>query len=121
VLELTRPQIDLVVHAAAERGTLTVLMQRGGLGAEVAERLGSWSPERLNDPRLSRSFLLGLWVLSQLPADRSGVGVAAVVAETGMSKSTTHRYLTTLVEVGLAEQDSVTRKYRLAGQEPGNV
>jgi DNA-binding IclR family transcriptional regulator len=33
-----------------------------------------------------------------------------------MNTSTTHRYVTTLLAVGLLERDPSTRKYRLVGQ-----
>jgi DNA-binding IclR family transcriptional regulator len=37
-----------------------------------------------------------------------------VAHELEMGASTTHRYISTLVEVGLLERDPVSRKYRLA-------
>ncbi len=44
---------------------------------------------------------------------RSVLGIADVADELGMSRSTTHRYLTTLVALGYMEQDK-SRKYRLS-------
>lgn len=44
---------------------------------------------------------------------RSTLGIADIADELGMSRSTTHRYLTTLVALGYMEQDS-HRKYRLS-------
>jgi DNA-binding IclR family transcriptional regulator len=42
------------------------------------------------------------------------VGNAQLSKELGMSLSTAHRYLTTLVATGLVERKPTTRKYRLA-------
>lgn len=44
---------------------------------------------------------------------RSVLGIADIADELGMSRSTTHRYLTTLVALGYMEQDR-SRKYRLS-------
>ncbi len=41
------------------------------------------------------------------------LGIADIADELGMSRSTTHRYLTTLVALGYMEQDK-SRKYRLS-------
>jgi IclR family transcriptional regulator, pca regulon regulatory protein len=41
------------------------------------------------------------------------LGIADIAEELGMSRSTTHRYLTTLVALGYMEQDR-SRKYRLS-------
>jgi Fic family protein len=68
----------------------------------------------LDNPRLSRSLLSGLLLLASFPADGRSLGVAQAARMSGMSPSTTHRYLATLLAVGLLEQDSSTRRYRLA-------
>jgi DNA-binding MarR family transcriptional regulator len=108
-IELTSRQIDRVVRGASSRDFASNLMR--GLA-------DSQSPtpdfETLSEsPRLSRSLLLGLLVLACFPADGSTVAVTQVAAQLGMSASTTHRYMTTLLAVGLLEQDSRTRRYRL--------
>jgi hypothetical protein len=113
-IELTAAQIDQVVLGATEGGTLSVLLGQGRFRGEPARTLETSAPE-LNDVRLSRSLLIGLWILALLPDDGSWVGLGPLVAETGLSKSTAHRYVTTLVTVGLAEREPITRKYRLAG------
>ena len=46
-------------------------------------------------------------------AGRSVLGIADIADELGMSRSTTHRYLTTLVALGYMEQNK-SRKYRLS-------
>jgi Fic family protein len=75
-------------------------------GAE-AER-----PSHMEDRRLFRSLLSGLLVLTSLAADGSYLGIAEVARLTGMSHSTTHRYVSTLLAVELVERDPRTRKYR---------
>jgi DNA-binding MarR family transcriptional regulator len=71
-------------------------------------------PEQMEDRRLSRSLLSGLLVLSSFPADGEYLGIAELARMLGMNTSTTHRYVTTLLAVGLLERDSTTRRYRLA-------
>jgi DNA-binding IclR family transcriptional regulator len=63
---------------------------------------------------LSRSLLPGLLLLTSLPLDGSYLGNAEVARMIGMNASTAHRYVSILVEVGLVERDSTTRRYRLA-------
>ncbi len=74
-----------------------------------------WSyPAQMEDRRLSRSLLSGLLVLVLLP-DRGGyLGIAELARMLDMNTSTTHRYVTTLLAVGLLERDPATRRYRLA-------
>lgn len=66
----------------------------------------------LDGSRLSRSLLSGLLVLAAFPANRSFVGNAEMAAKLGMTLTTTHRYISTLLAVGLVERDPNTRKYR---------
>jgi IclR helix-turn-helix domain len=65
------------------------------------------------DPRLSQSLLRGLSILTRFGADGSVRGIVDLARELGMSASTTHRYATTLVQLGLLERCPDTRKYRL--------
>jgi DNA-binding MarR family transcriptional regulator len=95
-----------VVRAAAGGGSVVVLL--AGLGdvrGALAEGL-----ELLDDPRLSRSLLCGLLMLASFPADGSYVGNAQIARMLGMSPSTSHRYLSTLVAVGLVERDPDSRR-----------
>ncbi len=55
----------------------------------------------------------GLAVLSTLARARRPMGLVEVARETGLSKSTVHRYATSLQGMGFVEQDAETRKYRL--------
>jgi DNA-binding MarR family transcriptional regulator len=111
-IELTRPQVDRVVRESAN-GTGISSLLRGLAGSDtLAERYQALA----ESPRLSRSLLLGLLVLASLPGDGSSLAVSDVAAALGMSPSTTHRYMTTLLAVGLLEQDPRTRRYRLPSE-----
>lgn len=71
-------------------------------------------PAQFNDSRLSSSLLAGLMLLASFPTDGSYLGNAQLARLLGMNVSTVHRYLQTLVAVGLVERDPTTRRYRLA-------
>ncbi|MGP0103725.1 MAG: helix-turn-helix domain-containing protein [Solirubrobacteraceae bacterium] len=68
-----------------------------------------------SDPRLSRSLLRGLSILTCFGPDGAPRGILDLARTLGMSPSTTHRYAYTLVELGLLERCPKTRKYRLPG------
>jgi hypothetical protein len=108
-IELSAAQVDQVVRTAAEEGSMSVLL--AGLGSVRA--VLDAAPKLLEDSRLSRSLLAGLLMLASFPADGSYLRVADAARMLGMSPSTTHRYLATLLAVGLVEQDPRTRRYRL--------
>ena len=55
----------------------------------------------------------GLSLLSALAARRQPLGVVELGREVGLSKSTCHRYLATLVALGFVDQNSETRRYSL--------
>jgi hypothetical protein len=114
-VELTTAQVDQVVRAATQGGAMSILLMQRGFRAEFACSLGEWPLAELNEKRLSRSLLMGLWILALLPDDGSWVGLGPLSSRAALSKSTAHRYVTTLVAVGLAEREPITRKYRLAG------
>lgn len=74
-----------------------------------------WSyPAQMDDRRLSRSLLSGLLVLSCFPPDGGYLGIAELARMLDMNTSTTHRYVTTLLAVGLLDRDPATRRYRIA-------
>jgi len=116
MIELSRSQVDQVVRSAGRGGTMAVLF--------AALRSPNWcladaqqedsQPQQLEDRRLSRSLLSGLLVLSCFPPDGGYLGIADLARMLGMNTSTTHRYVTTLLAVGLIERDPATRRYRLA-------
>ncbi len=114
-IELSKAQVDQVIRAAGQGGTMSVLLS--------AVRDTSWTlgaafedgelPAQMDDRRLSRSLLAGLLVLSCFPADGGYLGIAELARSLRMNTSTTHRYVTTLLSVGLLERDAGTRRYRL--------
>lgn len=113
-IELSKSQIDQVVRSAGAGGTMSILL--------TALRSPDWTlsidsdeyPEQMDDRRLSRSLLAGLLVLSCFPVDGGYLGIADLARMLGMNTSTTHRYVTTLLAVGLIERDPATRRYRIA-------
>jgi IclR family transcriptional regulator, pca regulon regulatory protein len=72
----------------------------------------SWSIPSLREPRYSQSLERGLAILGCFRPERPMLGVAEVADDLGMSRSTTHRYLITLVALGFLKQGA-SRKYRL--------
>jgi IclR family pca regulon transcriptional regulator len=68
----------------------------------------------LREPRYSQSLERGLAILRCFTPDEPVLGIADMADKTGMSRSTTHRYVITLTALGLLEQPaSGARKYRL--------
>lgn len=82
------------------------LKRRGIDGEEL------WSVPSLREPRYSQSLERGLAILGCFAPDRPVLGIADIADELGMSRSTTHRYVITLVALGYLEQGA-SRKYRL--------
>ncbi len=52
-------------------------------------------------------------MLACFPTDGGALAVTDVAAQLSLSPSTTHRYMTTLLAVGLLEQDARSRRYRV--------
>ncbi len=71
-----------------------------------------WSIPILREPRYSQSLERGLAILGCFTPARPVLGIANIADELGMSRSTTHRYVITLVALGYLEQVA-SRKYRL--------
>src|SRR4029077_301430 len=72
----------------------------------------AWSIPSLREPRYSQSLERGLAILGCFTPQRPVLGIADIADELGMSRSTTHRYVITLVALGYLEQGA-SRKYRL--------
>jgi Fic family protein len=65
------------------------------------------------DRARSQSLRQGFAILAVLQQHGGGlIGVVEVADATGMTRSTAHRYMRTLLELGQIEQDPTTRKYR---------
>jgi DNA-binding IclR family transcriptional regulator len=67
----------------------------------------------LPDPRRSRSLEYGVAILKCFTPDRPVLRNSEIASAVGISRATTNRYLSTLVELGYLEQDS-KRRYLLA-------
>jgi len=65
------------------------------------------------DPRMSRSMEYGLAILACFSGERPSLGIADLADMIQARRPTTHRYVTTLVELGYLEQGA-KRKYLLA-------
>lgn len=70
--------------------------------------------------KMSSSLQRGLGLLLLFSEERRLLGVAELADLTGLSRPTTHRYASTLVQLGYLEQDQA-RKYRLSSRaaDPG--
>ena len=108
-ITLSPAQVDEVVRAASQSRTPSISTQ-------IANTLGD-RPALADsaDPRLSRSLLRGLSLLTHFGPDGEPRGIVELARDVGMSPSTTHRYAATLVEFGLLEQCPKSRKYQLPG------
>jgi IclR family transcriptional regulator, pca regulon regulatory protein len=69
-------------------------------------------------PRYSQSLERGLAILACFTPQRRLRGIAEMAEELGMSRSTTHRYMSTLAALGYLEQERIFPKCQLA---PGVV
>jgi IclR family transcriptional regulator, pca regulon regulatory protein len=87
--------------------TTSAAPKADGNGPEPA-----WSIPSLREPRYSQSLERGLAILGCFTPKRPVLGIADIADDLGMSRSTTHRYVITLVALGYLEQGA-SRKYRL--------
>jgi IclR helix-turn-helix domain len=115
-LELTSAQVEAVVRATADASGPSLSLLLSGLVSEQAITEGSLEERyfaELESGRLSHSLFRGLLILSLFISGEEGRGVVEVARQLGLSPSTTHRYMSTLVAFGVLVQDPITRKYRL--------
>jgi hypothetical protein len=131
-ITLSPTQVDAVVRAASRGsapGIATLIMDSlnaplrangandapssGGAFNGKASARGYLPNETAADPRLSRSLVRGLSLLTGFGPDGGERGIVELAEDLGMSPSTAHRYALTLVELGLLERCPQTRKYRL--------
>jgi hypothetical protein len=101
-INLSPAQIDTVVRAATQ-----------SRAPSMSVLIGGYTPPDSLDPRLSRSLLRGLSILTGFGPDGGERGIIELARDLDMSPSTTHRYASTLVELGLLERCPKSRKYRL--------
>jgi hypothetical protein len=110
---LTLISKQLVAPRARHGGTPTKPLPHEAQAQEPV--FGGYLPHDTENPRLSRSLLRGLAMLTCFGPDGRERGIVELARDLGMSPSTAHRYALTLVELGLLERCPKTRKYRLAG------
>lgn len=85
--------------------------------AHVPSDLAAPSPSTPRSPGSStQSLERGLSILSRLAGQRRPLGLVELARAVDLSKSTCHRYVASLVEMGFLEQDPDTRKYQLGPQ-----
>jgi IclR family pca regulon transcriptional regulator len=96
------------MRAARDRAIVTP-----GRGTNRPPSAGpAWQLQTLREPRYSQSLERGLAILRCFTPEHPVWSVAGIADELGMTRSTTHRYMSTLVMLGFLEQDA-SRKYRL--------
>jgi IclR family pca regulon transcriptional regulator len=61
----------------------------------------------------SQSLERGLAILAAFKPERAVLGVSEIARDISLSRSTAHRYISTLVQLGYLQQDPGTKKYRL--------
>jgi IclR family transcriptional regulator, pca regulon regulatory protein len=78
-----------------------------------AEESAVHDPRQHQTSRYSHALQRGLAIIAQFTSERAVLGIAEIADALGMSRATTHRYVTTLVAEGYLKRDE-SRKYRLA-------
>jgi hypothetical protein len=109
-LELSPEQVAEVIRAAQGRSTLPLTLSPPG-GIEQALALAG---PHLRDPRLSRSLIFAVLVLACFPVCGGYLANSEVAEMVAIPPSTAHRYISTLLALGMLERDPVTRRYRRA-------
>ena len=105
---LTPAQLAQVTRATSppDRGVASLLTTFGNL------RSASQLLDAADTSNVSHSVLRALLVLAAFPLDGSYRALADVARELETNASTTHRYVSTWLAVGLLVQDPKSRKYR---------
>ncbi len=99
----------LLRDARAHEETQAVIL---GLGPPAELLLAA---QKLMDDahdRYPRSLVRGMVIFASFPADGKLCSVTELARRLKMSSSGVHRYIMTLVELGLLERDPKSRKYR---------
>ncbi len=113
-ITLSPDQVEDVLRSASRS-------RASSLAALIAAALSAPAQPALDicDRRLSRSLLRGLAILACFTVERPERGILELARELGLSASTTHRYVLTLLELGLLERCPRSRRYRLPRPGPG--
>jgi IclR helix-turn-helix domain len=118
-IQLSEEQVDGVIAGVAGSAEPE---RRGERAARRSDRVDSATGHStqwifrplMQDKSFSHSLLIGLEVLTCFPLDGTERGVADVAQQLNMNSSTVHRYMSTLLRVGLLERNPETRWYRVA-------
>ena len=114
----TEPQISITLSPAQ----IEKIMRAAGPGrapgfaaliSAALDRAEETGMPTYDDRRLSRSLLRGLAILTCFGPEEKALGLTEIAERLRLGASTIHRYVITLVEVGLLEQSPRTRKYSL--------
>jgi len=108
-VELDAAQVNHVIHAAAGSGPVSLQLSSVPAGRWEGLSRGYNGSSK----KLSRSLILGLLTYAAFPEDGSYIRVTDIAWELHMRSSTAHRYISTLLGVGLIERDPRKRLYRL--------
>jgi hypothetical protein len=124
-ITLSSAQVDEVLRSASSdsASSLAALISTALSGSSNGDAVTETPPLDACDRRLSRSLLRGLAILSCFTLERPERGILELARELGLSASTTHRYVLTLLETGLLERCPRSRRYRLPRprEEPREV
>jgi DNA-binding IclR family transcriptional regulator len=122
IVELFPSQVDQIARSLAESAVPTIAALLSGLLVEG--RVSCVEYERryalqLKDGALSRSVLRGFLVVACFLPEGVERGLSELSDSLELNIGTTHRYVATLVVLGVLEQDAATKKYRLP-RPPGD-
>jgi Fic family protein len=106
-IELTEPQLAAVLSQTKADHSVAALIS----GLDIRLTAGEAFARMGSQKSSSRSLVRGLLVLSAFSAGEPR-RMTEVAAELKMTASTLHRYLNTLVSLGLIERDRSSRLYR---------
>lgn len=120
-IQLTEDQVERIIRGRVQPATSSPARDgaRGAAGKHAGQSIEWLFRTLMEDRSLSHSLLIGLQVLTCFPLDGTERGVAEVAKQLQMNNSTVHRYMSTLMRIGLLEQDMYSRLYRLANAELG--
>lgn len=115
-IQLSEEQVDCIISGATHLAAPVRDEPVDGEGHDSdAGQSTDWIFRPLReDKSFSHSLLIGLEVLTCFPLDGTERGVADVAEQLNMNNSTVHRYMSTLLRIGLLERNPDTRWYRVA-------
>jgi hypothetical protein len=114
-LQLSEEQVDVIIERAVlDPAAVAHTAEESAQGAPAGEATRWIFHPLMEDKSFSHSLLIGLEVLTCFPLDGTERGVAEVAEQLDMNSSTVHRYMSTLLRVGLLERNPDTRWYRVA-------